>query len=219
MRLIEEAQERPRVGGAQLDQLLAKGWRHFGTMFYRYNFAVLQGSLHAIIPLRLPAGDFQPSRSQRRVIRKNRDTSTVFRAAAITPVKQELFARHAQRFQENRPKTLYDFVSGQPQSVPCTCINVDVFLGQRLVATSFLDVGETAVSSIYAIYDPDFADRSLGIYTALEEIRFAREHGREFYYVGYATYGPSLYDYKKQIGAMWGYDWRGAWLPLNAWKL
>jgi len=219
MRLIEEAQERPRVSGVQLDALLAQGWRHFGTTFYRYNFALLQGQLHAIIPLRLELGGFVPSRSQRRVIRKNADTRTVFRMAAITPAKEEMFARHAERFAENRPKSLYDFVSPQPQSVPCTCMNIDVFLGERLIATSFLDTGKAAVSSNYAIYDPGFAGRSLGIYTAIEEIRLAQEHGKKFYYLGYGTHGPSLYDYKKQIGNMQGYDWRGAWLPLAAWSL
>lgn len=220
MRLIEEVFECSRVTSTRLDHLLAYGWRHFGTTFYRYNFSILRGEPHVIIPLRLAVQGFAPRKSQRRVIRNNADTRTVVRLASVTPVKEAIFSRHAEtRFVENRPTSLYDFVSRKPQSVPCTCMNVDIFLGDRLIASSFLDMGKSSVSSIYASFDPEFSDRSLGVYTALEEIRFARECGKRHYYLGYGTYGPSFYDYKKRIGDMEGYDWSGNWLSLKDWQL
>jgi len=216
MRFVEDVQDRQRVSGPNLDRLLARGWRHFGTMFYRYNYAMMRGELQEIIPMRLNVADFKPRKSQRRILKKNDDTTTFFLPATVTPEKERMFRLHAERFDDNQPGSLYDFVSRRPQSVPCTCMNVDIFRGDRLIASSFLDVGETSVSSVYAIFDPDEARRGLGTYTALEEIRFAQERGKEHYYIGYGTNGPSIYDYKKKIGEMWGYDWRGTWCPLSA---
>ena len=40
------------------------------------------------------------------------------------------------------------------------CDEFAVFLGDRLVAVSFLAIGREAVSSIYGIFDPDDAKRS-----------------------------------------------------------
>jgi len=215
MRVLEEIQERPRVSGANLDRLLARGWRHFGTMFYRYNFAVMQGEVQHILPLRVSLEDFKASKSQRRTIRKNQDTTTRVSPATITPEKELMFRRHAERFSDNQPDSFYDFFSRRPQSVPCTCMNIDIYLKDRLIASSFLDIGERSVSAVYAIFDPDFSDRSLGIYTALEEIRFATERSKDFYYLGYGTEGPSIYDYKKQFSALSSYDWRGSWNSME----
>jgi len=80
-----------------------------------------------------------------------------------------------------------------------------------LLAASFFDFGRTSVSSIYGIFDPDERTRSLGIFTMLKEIEFARETGRPLYYHGYAYEGESYYDYKKRFGAIEVFDWNGNW--------
>ena len=59
------------VTPAQLDRLLADGWRHFGTHFFRYNLAVYRDEIRRVIPLRIRVADFQLSKSQRRVLRRN----------------------------------------------------------------------------------------------------------------------------------------------------
>ena len=57
--------------------------------------------------------------------------------------------------------------------------------------------------------------RSLGIYTMLLEIQYARERRCRFYYQGYAFDAPSVYDYKKLFNATEWFDWNGHWLPLR----
>jgi arginine-tRNA-protein transferase len=90
-----------------------------------------------------------------------------------------------------------------------------VFEGERLLAASFLDVGQKAVSSVYAIFEPEAARRSLGTFTMLLELQFAHESGFEFLYPGYATQEPSAYDYKKQFtGVEWLDFDTGAWREL-----
>jgi len=192
----------------QLDLLLADGWRHFGTHFFRYNFGVHEFEIRAVIPLRIRLADFRFSKSQRRVIRKNADLKLEILPVHITPEKELLFDRHKLRFKFGIPDSIYDFISVDP---PCETFEINASLNDRVIAASFLDIGADSVSSVYAMFEPAEASRSLGIFTLLKEIEFAREKGKEFFYLGYCYEGGSFYDYKKRFAATEMYDWQGNW--------
>jgi arginine-tRNA-protein transferase len=80
-----------------------------------------------------------------------------------------------------------------------------------LLAASFLDVGERAVSSVYAIFAPEETQRRLGIFTMLLEIEWALENKKEFFYQGYCFEEDSFYDYKKRFRGVEKFDWIGNW--------
>src|SRR5438067_800516 len=69
------------VTPAQTDFLLADGWRHFGTHFFRYNVGIYEDDIRRVIPLRIRLADYRPSKSQRRILRKNADLETSIGAA------------------------------------------------------------------------------------------------------------------------------------------
>lgn len=192
----------------QLDLLLADGWRHFGTHFFRYNFGVYEFEIRAVIPLRIRLADFCFSKSQRRVLRKNIDLNTAIRPVHITPEKELLFDRHKMRFKFGIPDTIYDFIS---VNSPCETVEINASLNDSVLAVSFLDVGSDSVSSVYAMFEPAESSRSLGIFTLLKEIEFAREEDKEYFYLGYSYEGQSFYDYKKRFAATEMYDWQGNW--------
>ena len=98
--------------------------------------------------------------------------------------------------------------------MPCRNVEICVRLGGRLAAASFLDVGESATSAVYAMFDPEESKRSLGIFTMLVAIRYSRSLGYRHYYPGYACREPSIYDYKKNFSGIEGLDWRDGWGPL-----
>jgi arginine-tRNA-protein transferase len=203
------------VTAGQLDALLSDGWRHFGTHFFRYNLAVYNGDIRRVLPLRIRLADFTLSKNQRRVLRKNEDLRVEIRPIAITDESNELFHRHKQRFVQGVPATIYDFVSSEPATVPNEGREIAVYLEDRLVAVSYFDDGQTAVSGVYAIFDPDESARSLGLFTMLKEIEYSIETGREFYYQGYAYEGESFYDYKKRFRALEVFDWNSQWVPTS----
>jgi arginine-tRNA-protein transferase len=91
-----------------------------------------------------------------------------------------------------------------------------VMLGTQLVAASFFELSTHGLSSIYAMFHPLHADRGLGTLTMLKEIEYACEHGKKFYYHGYAYEGESFYDYKKRLSGLEAFDWKGTWLSFNA---
>lgn len=206
--------EADRVSPAQLDVLWANGWRHFGTYFYRYWVNATPEGVRHVLPLRIRLADFRPSESQRRIRRRNRDLRVVIRPTVLDAVTHALFERHKRRFTDNIPDSLYDFLSERPASVPCRNEEIAVYDGERLVAKSFLDIGKRATSSVYGVFDPDYAKRSLGILTMLLEIAYSQERGDEFYYPGYAYHEASHYDYKKRFTALEWFDWQGNWRAL-----
>jgi len=199
------------ISPQELDALLADGWRHFGEHFFRYNIGLHESELRRVLPLRVSLADFKLSKSQRRILKKNRDLQIVVRPIEITPEKETLFAKHKQRFNHAVPRSLYDFLSFAPAAVPCEALEVCVFSQEKLLAASFFDVGATAVSGIYAMFDMQQSSRSLGIYTMLLVIDYALENNKTFYYPGYAYEGNSFYDYKKRFSSLETFDWNGNW--------
>ncbi len=197
----------------QMDALWEGGWRHFGPIFYRYRQALTPAGLRNVQPLRVDARRFAPTGSQRRVLRRNSDLEIRVRTAELLEDRQRLFDLHKQRFAENIPNSLEDFLGPAPQTGPCHTIELGAFLGERLLAASYLDLGVNGVSSIYAFFDPEESARSLGTATLIWEILLARQSGRRWHYPGYAYLEPSGYDYKKHFGPMEHYDWN-TWLPL-----
>jgi leucyl-tRNA---protein transferase len=210
-RFINQQFYAEKVSPQQLDELLEKSWRHFGKHFFRYNLGFYQNEIRVVMPLRIRLADFARSKSQRKILRKNADLQTVIRHIRITPATENLFERHKQRFDHGVPDSVYDFLDTQAANVPCKALECAVYLKNELVAVSFFDVGAVSVSGIYACFAPEITERSLGIFTMLLEIEFARENGKAFYYQGYAYEGSSFYDYKKRFSALEKYDWNDSW--------
>ncbi|HEX8287771.1 MAG TPA: hypothetical protein VF556_07250 [Pyrinomonadaceae bacterium] len=208
---INEEFHASKVSPHELDELLAKGWRHFGTYFFRYNLGFYQSEIRLVLPLRINLKAFSHSKSLRRIIKANQDLQTVVRPIEVSEEKESLFARHKRRFKEGAPRSLYDFLSFDAKRVPCEALEISVYKGEELLAASFFDVGERAISSVYAMFEPTEKTRSLGIYTMLLEIDYARSLDKKFYYQGYAYEGNSFYDYKKRFSGLEKYDWRGNW--------
>jgi arginine-tRNA-protein transferase len=204
------------VSPQQLDVLLADGWRHFGEHFFRYNIAFDEYALRRVLPLRIRLSAFALSKSQRRILKKNQDLQTIIRPIEITAEKKLLFEKHKKRFKHNVPDSIYDFLSQTPANVPCEALEVCVFSQEKLLAASFLDVGATAVSGVYAMFDPEENSRSLGIYTMLLVIKYAIENNKTFYYPGYAYAGKSFYDYKKRFSGLETFDWNGNWKTFES---
>ncbi len=200
-----------------MDQLWASGWRHFGSTFFRYSHSPDADGVRTITPLRIDLERFAPSRSQRRVGRRNADLTHAFVPAQLSDEARSLFQIHKTRFKDNVPDDLDTFLSPEPARMPCACVECRVCLPDgRLIALSYLDLGAQATSAVYGIFDPAHARRSLGIHTMLLEIEHSRALGGRYYYPGYATLEPSPYDYKKQFAGLEQLDWEsGEWRPLG----
>ncbi|MCX6853592.1 MAG: GNAT family N-acetyltransferase [Verrucomicrobia bacterium] len=195
-----------------MDRLWAAGWRHFGETFFRYSLSIDEHGVKTITPLRVDLEKFSLSKSQRRVLKKNADLRCEFQPASLSTEAREMFQRHKARFFDNVPEDLESFLSHTPASLPCAAEECRVYLGDELVALSYLDLGQTSTSAVYGMFEPAHSERSLGIYTLLREIEHTRSRGSRYYYPGYATLEPSAYDYKKRLNGLEMLDWQtGLW--------
>jgi arginyl-tRNA--protein-N-Asp/Glu arginylyltransferase len=196
---------------AEMDQLWAEGWRHFGIIFVRYGSAFHGGKFYSVLPLRLDIERFALTRSQKRVLAKNRDTELIIRPSFVDEEKKALFEKHRLRFDENTPTSLHNFISEFPESVPCPNVELCIYLDEKLCGVTFLDVGERSTSGVYAMFNPAEVKRSLGILMMLHSIQFSRERGCKYYYPGYAYHEPFAYDYKKRFNGLEYLDWEAGW--------
>lgn len=200
-----------QVPGEELDRLLAHGWRHAGIHFYRYNVTLFQGEAAEVIPLRVRLADFKPSKSQRRVMKRNAGFNVRVRPTNPDQEKRRLFDAHKSKFRENIPDGLHDYLSEDPANAPCEGKEITVHDGDRLIAASFFDVGSNSLSSIYGMYDLSYERHGLGLFTMLMEILYAQHRGLDYYYQGYCFRCASFYDYKKRFRALEAYDWTRGW--------
>ena len=193
---------------AEMDELWASGWRHFGTQFFRYASSWHGGQLFRVLPLRIDLRKFLPSRSQRRVLKRNADVRVEFGQATIDAEREIMFAKHRSRFKENVPESLGNFLSCVPAQVPCEAKECRLFVNNGLFGIGYFDVGEQAVSAVYSMFEPAESRRSPGIKLILEEIRWATEREFRYFYLGYCYDRRSFYDYKKRFGGSEFLDWR-----------
>jgi leucyl-tRNA---protein transferase len=197
-----------------MDALWASGWRHFGPLFFRRYLMEYGGQIKSVQPLRIALDRVRLSKSQRRVLRRNQDLRYAVAPTVVDDEQHGLFAAHVRRFRVNVPPSLESFLGAEPGAVPCPNVTLQVRRDEKLVAASYLDVGEKAVSSVYATFDPEQSSRSLGILTMLKEMEYATARDFVWYYPGYACHEPSPYDYKKQFAGTEWYDWH-SWRPLT----
>ncbi len=196
---------------AQMDRFWAEGWRHFGIVFMRYPRAVHGGRPFTVLPLRIDLARFHPTRSQKRVLAKNREARVIVRSSFVDREKESLFEKHRLRFDENVPTSLFNFLSTIPGSIPCANLELCVYLGERLSGVTFLDVGVQATSAVYAMFDPAELKRSLGVFMMLQSIEFSLQRDCRYYYPGYAYREPFAYDYKKRFIGLEAFDWTEGW--------
>lgn len=192
----------------------ARGWRHFGQDFFRDSLSLMNGQICRVTPLRLLLNEWTPAKSERRTIRKNSRFQTKWHPAQMGKQERELFQIHKERFTDNIPSCLENFLGWDLSDYPCEIIQCSVFDEDKLIACSYLDIGGSAVSSVYGVFHPNYNKHRLGIYTMLSEMQYAQSKGFTYYYSGYATIERSAYDYKKSFRPQEFYQWGVEWYPL-----
>lgn len=200
-----------------LDAYLARGWYRMGQSIFTTHFLCFGDEFYSAIWVRLVLEGYQYSKSLRKIIRRNRDRfKTTFGKSHLNYEKERLYQKYKSAFPGMLASTLKEsLLDGEEFNIYQT-YEVSVYDGKRLVATSFFDVGKTSAASILGIYDPEYSDHSLGLYTMLMEIEYCMDHQMEFFYPGYIVPNYVRFDYKLRIGDTQYYDLStGNWLPFK----
>lgn len=193
----------------EVSVLLAAGWRKFGLYFFR---PACPGCRQCI-PIRVDVNAFQPSRSQRRLLRRGAELTARFRPPSPAPDLFRIYRAHAAaRFGSGADYEEFLLLFFLPS---CPGLQSEIYQGDELVAAGFLDRGNDSLSSIYFCFDPAYSRFRPGVLGALLEIEKARQLGLAWYYLGYYVPGSPRMTYKDHFRPRQHYDWqRGEWLSV-----
>jgi arginine-tRNA-protein transferase len=162
------------------DGLLERGFRRTGDTVSRN---VCPECRHCV-QTRIVLSDFEPSRSQRRVLARNADVAVrdALRPEPA-PAKAELLGRYLVARHEWMDR---DF-SRELEEVfrPWEgSLEFDFFLGDSLIMAAIVDAGERDLYTSACFFDPDMRRRSLGTFNLLTAILWGKEKGFRYLYTG-----------------------------------
>jgi leucyl-tRNA---protein transferase len=172
------------------------GFRRSGRIVYQ---PVCAGCRRCV-PLRVPVARLVMSKSQRRVLRKNSDLQVRAGRPEPSAEKWQLYERYQKQWhdgvQGGDPISFIEFLYQSPVET----MEFEYRDGAgRLVGAGICDVSPKSISSVYFYFDPAERKRSLGTFSALYEMLWARELAIPYWYAGYWVDGCATMSYKSRF--------------------
>lgn len=195
-----------------LDLYLSKGWFRNSVMLHNSKVICLDRKISSILNIRAPLDSYYPSKSLRKILKKNNTQfSFLITEVHITKEKQTLYKQHLSKFKGFLFENLEQFLYANTNMNNFNTYELNIYDGDKLVAFSFFDIGEKSMASLIAVYDQSYNSFSLGIYSMLLEVEFAKENNIEYYYPGYILDNSAEFDYKLRLGNIQYLNSNGKW--------
>jgi arginine-tRNA-protein transferase len=181
------------------EALIERGWRRFGSMFFR----PICAKCTACESIKINVENYRFSKSERRILRKNPNTRVHIQLPQVTQAHLDLFEKYHSHMKDKRgwshektsPQHYYmSFVHGHGDFG----YEVLYYIDDVLVGIDLIDILPSGISSIYFYYDPDYSEYSLGTYSMLEQISMAKEKELAWIYLGYYVQGCQSLAYKSR---------------------
>jgi arginine-tRNA-protein transferase len=193
---------------ALIDNLLKGGFRRSQNIAY---MPYCEGC-QACVSVRILVDEFEPNKSMRRTLNRNKDLVSRRVAAVPTSEQFSLFrdyidARHSDGGMADM--TVLDYAMMVEDSVVKTFLTEyrakpENPLEQHvetwpLAGVALCDRLSDGISMVYSFYEPMIEERSLGTYMILEHIEYARRLGLPYLYLGYWIEGSRKMNYKTRF--------------------
>lgn len=186
-----------KISSATYSQLTELGFRRSGEFLYKPHCDFCQ----ACIPVRVPVNQFVASKRQQRICRKNEDLSIAKVDCKFSKEHYRLYAKYIQA--RHRDGDMYPPSAEQYKSFLFSEWGNTFFLEFRLegklIAVAVTDTLSNGFSAVYSFYDVNFSSRSLGVYSVLSQIAFARNEQLDYLYLGYWIDQSTKMSYKKEF--------------------
>ena len=202
------------------DALSKQGFRRSQNVLYRPSCAECSACLSA----RIDVSAFAPSKSQKRVLRRN--AAMVRRASSPWATEEQyalfrdyLDSRHAKGGMADMD--LFEFAA-MVEETPIRSRLIEYSHpdedddGARggLRAVSLTDVLDDGLSMVYSFFAPERSRDSLGTYVILDHVEIARSMGLPYVYLGYWVPGSPKMGYKAKFQGLEIYH-GGEWQKLT----
>ena len=200
-----------KLSPSQYDSFLASGWFRGSVMLYKMDLLCIEDDVFSVVNIRLNLKRFEYSKSQRKI---KRNVENKFRVtmglASPNDAKEALYVQQKSKFKGFIHATLHDYLNSGFHNTVFDTRELCVYDGNKLIAVSYFDIGEKSMASLLGLYDGDYEQYSLGVYTMLREIEYGMAH-LKWYYPGYILDKPSSFNYKLRLGPVEYYNSNKRW--------
>ncbi len=196
------------------DSLSAQGFRRSQNVLYRPSCTECASCLSA----RIDVARFQPSKSQRRTIKRN--SGLIRRATSpwATEEQYDLFRRYLDSRHSDggmADMDVFEFAAMIEETpIRSRVIEYADAETKALIGVCLTDVLGDGVSMVYSFYTPDRPRDGLGNYIILDHVEIARNAGLPYVYLGYWVPGSQKMGYKAKFSGLEVYL-GGAWQPMR----
>jgi len=186
----------------ELDQYLEGGWFRMGQTIFTTNFLNFKERFYSALWLRIVLDRFLIDKTHQNLIKRNAAFKIEIKEASITPEKEELYVRYKQGISFDASPSLQHLLFGKTDQATSiyNTREINIYDGDKLIATGFFDLGTSSAAGISSFYDPAYKKYSLGKYLIYQKINYCKELGLQYFYPGYFVPGYSFFDYKLTIG-------------------
>lgn len=170
----------------EYQKMLERGWRRFGKM----HFVPECKNCTKCISMRIDVEKYKFSKSEKRVMAKNKDTKLYIRKPSLTNDHIRLYNKYHEFMNDKKdwPYTPIEPNDYERSYVEGNDDYAKEFLyvkDDKLVGVALVDILPNSVSSIYCYYDHDYSELSLGKFSILAQIKIAKELNIPYIYLGY----------------------------------
>ena len=192
------------------DSLSKQGFRRSQNVLYRPSCSDCSACLSARIDVRR----FQPSKSQRRALKRNANLARRASSPWATEEQFSLFRRYLDTRHADggmADMDIFEFAAMIEETpIRSRVVEYSDIASGDLKAVCLTDVLADGVPMVYSFYEPELARKSLGTWMILDHVEIAREAGLPYVYLGYWVPGSPKMGYKAQFDALEVYR-RGGW--------
>ena len=179
----------------QYTWLMSQGFRRSGEQIYKPHCV----NCSACRSLRVLVADYSPSKSQKRLLKKNE----TFRVVVNDCLNDCYYSLYEQYINEiHHDGAMYPANIDQYQSFLNGQLTQQVFLeiwdADTLISVAVTDALNNALSAVYTFYHPDYRKAGIGMYSIIQQILLAKEMGNEYLYLGYQIDGCQKMNYKNK---------------------
>ncbi len=200
------------------EALTHSGFRRSQTIAYR---PACEGC-SACVSVRIVATEFEPSRNQKKLLRRNLDLIRTNVAAEATReqfalLRTYLDSRHSGGGMSDMG--LFDYVA-MVEETPVETMIIEYRRPSQdgkpgdLLACALTDVLRDGLSMVYSFFHPGEDARSLGTYMILDHVQASRQRGLEYVYLGYWVQGSDKMNYKSRYRPLEALG-KDGWTRLN----
>jgi len=184
------------VTPVELEDLLERGWRRFGPVYFRPVCATCD----ECVSVRVPVATFTPSANLRRVLKRGSRVRLEVGEPVVDDVRLALYRRwHESREQERgwKPDRIGIESYAMQFCFPhAAAREFSYWEDEQLVGVGIADETPRALSAVYCYYDPGRSQLSLGTYNILRALEYARHRHLGYVYLGYRVEGCASLQYK-----------------------